>query len=640
MENNASYDQKREAVEENAPPVRLLALGRDSYWPVANLGPYNGESPTRLPVVGSQIARELDPLDLPASWRAVQLVSAGLALTFCLVLWLSSVFSHSPTLAKFAPACPDSRTNVILISGSAFTLIILILLWPSFQYVKRETPDYLLLLAGLLVIGMTTLELITRTRLLSVAPVEPAASIQPEASLWARWRNSKLWILVAIFALFLYLALRSEPTDESRALLWRFVTLRATHLTSGLSFIMPIFFFLGAWLWWSASVVGGYTLLDPRRSQLPRNMADPGLAALGDRVPKDLQRVLQPRLLDRGKDLLLLVAIAVPLLILVGWRHWNHLCLEQPVLGRLIVASLALAVTGVIESTQRLWKIWVEVRRLLDALDSQPLRRGFVQIKGFSWKPIWRLGAGTMAEFQRLLARQREALTCAMNSFAGLQARRKDLDTEWNKTLTEVGPARTYDHALVRSWYKKQESQLRLILQFGKYQEEVSKAAAIALDYLAERWAREKEEENRPADNIDLEVRACERFVCFVYVNCLLTLLTRIRTLIVAIGGMYVLILIGTTQYPFEPKDGVQLLLVALLAGVIAVVGLVFAQIHRDATLSHITDTYPGELGSDFWIRMGSFVALPLFTLFTSQFPSVNRLFYSWIRPAIESLNH
>jgi len=69
-------------------------------------------------------------------------------------------------------------------------------------------------------------------------------------------------------------------------------------------------------------------------------------------------------------------------------------------------------------------------------------------------------------------------------------------------------------------------------------------------------------------------------------------------------------------------------------------VGMVFAQIHRDAILSRITDTQPGELGGDFWVRMTSFVSLPLVSLIASQFPSVNRAFYSWIQPAIEALNH
>jgi hypothetical protein len=37
---------------------------------------------------------------------------------------------------------------------------------------------------------------------------------------------------------------------------------------------------------------------------------------------------------------------------------------------------------------------------------------------------------------------------------------------------------------------------------------------------------------------------------------------------------------------------------------------------------------------------MASFVALPVVTLFASEFPSLSRVVYSWIRPAIESLNH
>jgi hypothetical protein len=68
-------------------------------------------------------------------------------------------------------------------------------------------------------------------------------------------------------------------------------------------------------------------------------------------------------------------------------------------------------------------------------------------------------------------------------------------------------------------------------------------------------------------------------------------------------------------------------------------VGSVYAQIHRDAVLSAITKSDPGELGVDFWMRMISFTALPLFSLVASQFPSLNRTFYSWFQPAIQALN-
>jgi antibiotic biosynthesis monooxygenase (ABM) superfamily enzyme len=76
-----------------------------------------------------------------------------------------------------------------------------------------------------------------------------------------------------------------------------------------------------------------------------------------------------------------------------------------------------------------------------------------------------------------------------------------------------------------------------------------------------------------------------------------------------------------------------------LLVYVIAVVTLVLAQLHRDATLSNLTNTKPGELGSDFWIRATSFIVLPLLTFLASQFPQINRLLYSWLEPALRALN-
>jgi hypothetical protein len=38
-------------------------------------------------------------------------------------------------------------------------------------------------------------------------------------------------------------------------------------------------------------------------------------------------------------------------------------------------------------------------------------------------------------------------------------------------------------------------------------------------------------------------------------------------------------------------------------------------------------------------LRMASFVALPLFSLFASQFPEIGRFFYSWLEPALQALN-
>jgi len=52
-------------------------------------------------------------------------------------------------------------------------------------------------------------------------------------------------------------------------------------------------------------------------------------------------------------------------------------------------------------------------------------------------------------------------------------------------------------------------------------------------------------------------------------------------------------------------------------------------QIRRDATLSLITDTSPGELGGDFWLKLLQFGALPLLSLLAAQFPEVANFLFS-----------
>jgi hypothetical protein len=255
-------------------------------------------------------------------------------------------------------------------------------------------------------------------------------------------------------------------------------------------------------------------------------------------------------------------------------------------------------------------------------------------MEGFSWKPIWRLGAYTMAEVTRIISREREALQCAMNTVPELAWKNKDLETCWEHVFLQATKARNCKRWLGRVRLEGRRAEIELVRTFGEYQKLIAQAGAMALDYLARHWSRSGEEaEDTPG------VRACERFVCLIYVACVLGLLARIRTLIVAIGGMYVLILLGIAQYPFEPRAAIQLSLIVLLAFIVYVVGGVFAQMHRDSTLSQITGTKAGELGGDFWVRMASFAALPLFTLLSSQFPSLNRALYTWIRPAIEALN-
>ena len=64
----------------------------------------------------------------------------------------------------------------------------------------------------------------------------------------------------------------------------------------------------------------------------------------------------------------------------------------------------------------------------------------------------------------------------------------------------------------------------------------------------------------------------------------------------------------------------------------------VYADMHRDATLSHVTNTKPGELGTEFWFKIAGFGLAPLIGLLTRIFPSMTDFIFSWLQPGISSL--
>jgi hypothetical protein len=69
-----------------------------------------------------------------------------------------------------------------------------------------------------------------------------------------------------------------------------------------------------------------------------------------------------------------------------------------------------------------------------------------------------------------------------------------------------------------------------------------------------------------------------------------------------------------------------------------AMISFVYAEMHRDATLSRVTNTNPGELGMDFWIKMAAFGAGPLLSLVAYVFPGLTEFLFSWLEPGISAM--
>lgn len=63
-----------------------------------------------------------------------------------------------------------------------------------------------------------------------------------------------------------------------------------------------------------------------------------------------------------------------------------------------------------------------------------------------------------------------------------------------------------------------------------------------------------------------------------------------------------------------------------------------YAEMFRDATLSRLTNTKPGELGSEFWLKVLGFGVGPILSLLASIFPAFANFFFSWMQPSLSNL--
>jgi hypothetical protein len=135
----------------------------------------------------------------------------------------------------------------------------------------------------------------------------------------------------------------------------------------------------------------------------------------------------------------------------------------------------------------------------------------------------------------------------------------------------------------------------------------------------------------------DESIRRAEEFVCLIYVGYLQNLLARMRTMVLSIVGVFAGLAFSLAFYPYTPRPTIAIALLLLLSVLGSVVAVVYAGLSRDTTLSHITNTEPGEIGMDFWLRFASFIGVPVLGLLVAEFPAITDFVTSWITPSLNA---
>lgn len=621
------------------PSLWLTTLGRDGFWPVALLD-HNSSSeagsldgpPTNLSSAGTvKPGGQPGPVNPPVAWEILWCCSFALICGFSGLMAFPPNRPRSEALVSFIVSRDSVRNAHLFIFGTLLLAVQALFMYPA------------------LVWG-------TGNKLKFFAP--PVAAILLLAVCGARgfYVRASSKFLLAFVAIaggaFVLMEVASQNAAKDASLgRASFSAYRYIHMASGVSPFLPLLFLLLAGLWVCWYSLGGIFLISGRGPVLPRRARiDPGKTM--ESTPR-----LKLELLTREANARLLGALkpfrwewrvhapaiftAAGVLYVLGSDRAVNV-LEGRTYERIFGLLLFFCVLKLLILTFRVVVIWNEFHVLLRALENLPLRRSFDLLKGFTWRPLWKLAGTTgMMNFYRLITREMEALR-----------QLKNLDVKDAVLLQRIASVESQADMLADFYRHKQgsEDQTRVRLESGlrNLHKRIADASAAALHYLAERWNEEgfdpnginieHNSEKPETQHIPKRTACAERFVCLYFLNYILVILRRIQSLLLSIGGMFVFILLSLNFYPFEPHLSLRTLVLILFFLILAAVGFVYAQMHKDAVLSRITDTRPGELGLDFYLRMGGFVLVPLLSLLAAQFPEMNNFLFSWLEPALQAL--
>ena len=649
-----------------APPLWLTVLGHSGYWPVTLLdtaprGDDLTDASTELHAIQAQAVAKPFHRRAPQHWIALCCFFVVLALIYVYLIWRGSMTSASRFAVKFAPKHDSWRNSVLFLAHLLILALLLSLFWPWVRWSSHFQHFWF----GCVLFAFTAAVICVFAADMSVRGNRAWATAFLAVSL-----------LLSAFAIWRFL---SAVDPRLNFTLYRYI-----HVTSGVSPLVPGVLFIFAGLWWCWYNLDGLALWEQSGFQFLPALSD--VMAGGEKPSRDdVDRVrLQALTIERNKDLLgsmhstsqfrrvvfpafVTLALAVSL---IGFDHPIR-TLEGSLYDRLFASLLVVALFVLLCELFGVMLIWIELRRLLTALNRLPLRRAFKRMEAHAWKSLWELGASAVQDFFPIVARQFEALSRLRNSspddhalvkaIEAAEAQRTEIARWVHSGALDPRPA----HHKPSASHKSPPFEIRLrratrgvdadstiqtVAMIVGLQTRMASTCAAALKYLNSAWEQEKTPVWRDQDEFgekdDKQIRSqlapqtrfAEDFVCLFYLNFISSVFMRMRTLVMTVAGIFVLTLLSITSYPFEPKASFHSIVIFLFFLILAIIAFAFAQMHRDPTLSRITNTTPGELGIDFWIRIISFTAVPLLSLLASQFPSISGSLFSWLQPALQAL--
>jgi hypothetical protein len=652
--------------EADAQPATWLAvIGRDGYWPLATLKDTLGNSPRFSSAAVVEKSENKTPRN-PQDEARPQRLSLSSSWRFCSVLAILLFAMHyfacrygwdRQDLGMFVQftRLEGQRGPVLIAAGwtAMCCLLLILFLAAARMFAFLDFTDQVWVVVTGMATAAACILAIFELRWWSwrvpggaAPPDETAQKIRDQQLQFCRLVTAWMFLAIVVFGAAGWLTFEFGDNESGVTTAYR-----AVHLTSGVSPLVSLIAMLAGFYWWFWQSLAGLALLGDGRPLLPRGAREQEKELdnqLGDRI--DQAALPFPRFGRATMLMYLLPLLLVLLLAIVLQRAWMQAfdlvlhSMENIAFNRTMHVLVGIGLYLVLLEAMQFYSTWLVLKRLLVTLDRLPLRRTFAALQGLSMRSLWRLsGAGSRAR-AKVFSRQMDSLRHLGNELDGFESRhtgtaglRESVRATWEEGRGFVEHrAEGRDFAMlnnaeakgIRIWFRGCAETVMDDLLTPEWRAEHS-----SLEVQSPAAEGEAHERIRLSNN--LAVRAGEEFVCLIYVGYLQNLLGRMRTMVLSIAGMFAAMALAVGLYPYTPRPTISLSLLLLLLLIGAVMGTVFAGLDRDSTLSHITNTQPGSLGTHFWLRMVSFIGVPALGLIVSQFPEITDFVFSWIAPTM-----
>jgi hypothetical protein len=259
--------------------------------------------------------------------------------------------------------------------------------------------------------------------------------------------------------------------------------------------------------------------------------------------------------------------------------------------------------------------IWSQFRVFLEALERQPFRSAFSRLPKQPVISPLLLSTPTRLEFIMFVGIRERLAKLKLQGASNWIAEIDRLDKEIEKVLAMATRGCTVSRADARH-----------------LREQLHKVNKILVSGFNEAGRTAKALPGRSSNRLREEVIALQ------YVDYIQYILHQQRNLLLFSISAFVLSIIALHAYPFQaPRTINTFITVVFISFAIGVV-MVLISAERDAILSRITKTKSGELSSSFYFKVASYLAVPMVTVLSSQFPSWGRLLFSWVQPLLEAI--